>query len=260
MVLFAIGNTEVLSLPCVAMVGSRNPTRSGLKNARRIAAELTASGMVVVSGMALGIDAASHQGALEENGYTLAVLGTGCDQVYPARHYKLAKNIADQGILISEFPLRMPAMPGNFPRRNRVVTGLSLGTVLVEATPRSGSLISARFCMEQGREVFAVPGNINSKQSQGCHQLIGDGATLVESVDDISSQLSFMASRAPVTKTGPKLTAIQLEIYDALDTEPQRVDQIEVVLGLTVGQVMSTLVELEIVGLVAQDKGGYVRS
>ena len=177
--LFGCGKRSALENNNIAMVGSRSPTRVGLANAQRLSGQLSSVGLTVVSGMALGIDAACHEGALLAGSKTIAVLGTGCDIVYPARHQGLAHEISRRGLLLSEFPLRARAAPHHFPRRNRVVTGLSLGTIVVEAALKSGSLISARCAMEQGREVFAIPGAINNRQARGCHQLIRDGATPV---------------------------------------------------------------------------------
>lgn len=208
--------------------------------------------------MALGIDAACHEGALLAGAKTIAVLGTGCEIVYPARHQSLAHEIARQGLLLSEFPLRVRAAPYHFPRRNRVVTGLSLGTIVVKAALKSGSLISARCAMEQGREVFAIPGAINNRYSRGCHQLIRDGATLVENAQDVLDQLSFVADRALSIPPAESLTVHQQLVESILDSEPQSVDQLEAQLSLSIDEVLCALVELEVIGLVAQERGGYI--
>jgi DNA processing protein len=188
-VLYAIGNLHWLNHPSIAMVGSRSSTQQGEKNAEDFAQSLCNSGLCVVSGMALGIDGAAHRGALKANGATIAVVGTGLDIVYPARHRDLAHKIAERGLIISEFPLGTPSKAQNFPRRNRLISGLSLGCLVVEANIDSGSLITARLATEQGRDVFAIPGSIHSPVAKGCHQLIKQGAKLVESTQDILEEI-----------------------------------------------------------------------
>ena len=183
--LYVHGSVDLLSEPQLAMVGSRNPSRSGQQTAVDFARHLASAGLVITSGLALGIDAACHQGALDVNAPTIAVMGTGLDRVYPARHRDLALRIAEQGSLISEFPIGTSPQPGNFPQRNRIISGLCLGTLVVEAAIRSGSLISARYALEQGREVFAIPGSIHNPLARGCHYLIRQGAKLVETAEDV---------------------------------------------------------------------------
>jgi DNA processing protein len=192
-VLYALGNLKWLNHPAIAMVGSRSSTPQGEKNAENFAQNLCEHGLCVVSGMALGIDGAAHRGALKANGATIAVVGTGLDIVYPARHRDLAHKIAERGLIISEFPLGTPSKAQNFPRRNRVISGLSLGCLVVEANLDSGSLITARLSAEQGREVFAIPGSIHSPVAKGCHKLIKQGAKLVESVHDVLEELNLEA-------------------------------------------------------------------
>ena len=187
---------------CLAVVGSRNPSAQGAQNAHQFAQALRAAGLTVVSGLALGVDAAAHEGALQEGELqpdsptpvTIAVVGTGLDRVYPRRHLALAHRIAACGLLVSEYPLGTPPLPANFPKRNRIIAGLSQGTLVVEAAPASGSLITARLASEQGREVFAIPGSIHAPQSRGCHALIRQGAKLVESVQDVLEELQLPAS------------------------------------------------------------------
>ena len=191
--LYVHGSVELLSVPQLAMVGSRNPSRSGQQTAIDFARHLASAGLVITSGLALGIDAASHQGALDVNAPTIAVMGTGLDRVYPARHRELALRIAEQGSLISEFPIGTSPQPGNFPQRNRIISGLALGTLVVEAAIRSGSLISARYALEQGREVFAIPGSIHNPLARGCHHLIRQGAKLVETAEDVIDELGSLA-------------------------------------------------------------------
>ena len=197
-VLYAIGNLHWLNHPSIAMVGSRSATPQGEKNAEEFAMSLCNHGLCVVSGMALGIDGAAHRGALKSNGATIAVVGTGLDIVYPARHRDLAHKIAECGLIISEFSLGTPSKAQNFPRRNRLISGLSLGCLVVEANIDSGSLITARLSVEQGREVFAIPGSIHSPVSKGCHQLIKQGAKLVETTQDILEELkNLLPSNSP---------------------------------------------------------------
>ena len=190
-VLYAIGHLHWLNHPAIAMVGSRSATPQGEKNATDFAESLCNQGLCIVSGMALGIDGAAHRGALKANGATIAVIGTGLDIVYPARHRDLAHKIAERGLIISEFPLGTPSKAQNFPRRNRIISGLSLGCLVVEANIDSGSLISARLATEQGREVFAIPGSIHSPVAKGCHQLIKQGAKLVENTQDILEEINW---------------------------------------------------------------------
>lgn len=190
-VLYTIGHLHWLNHPAIAMVGSRSATPQGEKNATDFAESLCNQGLCIVSGMALGIDGATHRGALKANGATIAVVGTGLDIVYPAKHRDLAHQIAERGLIISEFPLGTPSKAQNFPRRNRIISGLSLGCLVVEANIDSGSLISARLATEQGREVFAIPGSIHSPVAKGCHQLIKQGAKLVENTQDILEEINW---------------------------------------------------------------------
>lgn len=209
-VLYAIGNLHWLNHPSIAIVGSRNATPQGEKNAEEFAASLCNFGLCVVSGMALGIDGAAHRGALKasgkSNGATIAVVGTGLDIVYPARHRDLAHQIAERGLIISEFPLGTPSKAQNFPRRNRLISGLSLGCLVVEANIDSGSLITARLATEQGREVFAIPGSIHSPVAKGCHQLIKQGAKLVENTQDILEELKNLLTEISPTGLMDKAT------------------------------------------------------
>ncbi len=193
LLLYVHGSVSLLSEPQLAIVGSRNPSSSGEQTAIDFARHLAAAGLVITSGLALGIDAASHRGALDVDAPTIAVMGTGLDRVYPARHRDLARQIAEQGSLVSEFPIGTPPKPENFPQRNRIISGLSLGTLVVEAAIRSGSLISARYAMEQGREVFAIPGSIHNPLARGCHHLIRQGAKLVETAEDVIDELGSLA-------------------------------------------------------------------
>ncbi|MHB8622478.1 MAG: DNA-processing protein DprA [Sulfuricaulis sp.] len=200
--LYVLGDRRLLARPQLAIVGSRNPTPIGRDNARAFATSLAGAGLVITSGLALGVDGAAHRGALEAGGKTIALAGTGLDRVYPPPHRDLAHDISRHGALVSEFPLATPPRPENFPRRNRLISGLSLGTLVVEAALQGGSLITARLASEQGREVFAIPGSIHSPQSRGCHALIRQGAKLVETAQDILEELGPLVS--VVRRTAPE--------------------------------------------------------
>ncbi|HEU4708536.1 MAG TPA: DNA-processing protein DprA, partial [Methylophilaceae bacterium] len=202
--LYAKGNPHLLDARCLAVVGSRNASPQGEKNAEDFAAALSESGFCIVSGMALGIDGAAHRGALRGSGATIAVVGTGLDIVYPSRHRELAHQIAQRGLIISEFGLGTPSRAQNFPRRNRIISGLSRGCLVVEANVRSGSLITARLAAEQGREVFAIPGSIHSPLAKGCHQLIKQGAKLVDNIQDIVDELGGSLSMVNSAETDPE--------------------------------------------------------
>jgi DNA processing protein len=282
--LFVRGNPALLSLPQLAMVGSRNPTPAGRETARSFAADLARCGLVITSGLAIGIDTASHQGALDVEGRTIAVCGTGLDVAYPRINTELADTIAARGALVSEFALGTPAFKGNFPRRNRVISGLALGTLVVEAALQSGSLITARLAAEQGREVFAIPGSIHSALAQGCHQLIQNGAKLVATADDVFAELRSlvgalagtlvdaltMTGAAPMNAVQPtdgsgnmfSLLDKEYEILlDALGFEPAGVDLLVARTGLRADAVASMLLMLELAGRIESYPGGlYVRA
>jgi DNA processing protein len=265
-VLFVSGSSECLGLPQLAMVGSRNPTPAGLDTARMFARHLSASGLTITSGLALGIDSASHRGALDAGGVTIGVLGCGPDRIYPAGQDSLADAIREKGALISEFPPGTPPSKQNFPQRNRVVSGLSVGTLVVEAARASGSLITARHAVEQGREVFAVPGSIHNPQSRGCHRLIRQGAKLVESADDIFEELGAMfgslseteRTRASTTDSAPPKNDDQgyRQLLNALGEEALSIDKLAELSGLTAREVSSMLLILELQGLVQAAPGG----
>jgi len=204
-VLFAIGRTEIMPTASIGVVGTRNPTPYGMAAAERLSADLTRAGLTIVSGMARGIDACAHQAALKEGGETIAVLGCGVDVVYPSNNRRLYDEIAKKGLLLSEFPIGAPAFPQNFPIRNRIVSGLSIGVLIVEGAQHSGSAITAKLAMDQGREVFAVPGNVTSKMSWGPNLLIKDGgAKLVQEWSDITNELPAAVRRELVTKAQKK--------------------------------------------------------
>jgi DNA processing protein len=269
--LFVRGDPVVLSLPQLAMVGSRNPTASGRENAVSFAAHLARCGLTITSGLAIGIDAASHQGALDGGGRTLAVCGTGLDINYPRSNTALAEAIAARGALVSEFPLGTLPLKGNFPRRNRIISGLSLGTLVVEAAMGSGSLITARLAAEQGREVFAIPGSIHNPLARGCHRLIRQGAKLVETAEDIFMELSALAALVADSAAAPRAAERQANsvpvldkeyeiLLDALGFEPAGVDILVARTGLKADEVASMLLMLELTGRIEPCPGGrYVR-
>jgi DNA processing protein len=254
----------------IGVVGSRNPTPQGLSNARAFARALGDAHIVVVSGLALGVDGAAHEGALDAAGdrpclATVALVGTGLDRVYPARHRDLARRIVRQGMLVSEFPIGTPPLNQNFPKRNRLIAGLSLGTLVVEAALKSGSLITAREASEQGKEVFAIPGSIHAPQSRGCHALIRQGAKLVESVQDILEELRLPAAEGSAAATAvagspPADIVDDLgaggALIEALGHDPVSLDALGARTGWSAGDLQARLLELELDGHVARLPGG----
>lgn len=270
-ILYVRGDPRLLSLPQLAMVGSRNPTATGRDTARAFAAELVRRGLAVTSGLAMGIDAACHEGALQAAGVTVAVTGTGPDRIYPARNRGLALRIAEAGAVVTELPPGTPVKPGNFPRRNRIISGLSLGVLVMEASIHSGSLITGRAGAEQGREVFAVPGSIHNPLARGCHALIREGAKLVETVEHVIEELGPIAGAAraaaasSVAELAPgahlDLDADYRALLGAMAFDPQTVDTLVQRSGLTAEAVSSMLLILELQGLVASAAGGrYCRT
>ena len=257
--LYASGRLELLNHPCLAVVGSRNATAQGERNAESFARVFSDNGLCIVSGLALGIDAAAHRGGLAGAGSTAAVLGTGIDIVYPARNAALAEEIACAGLLLSEFPLGTKASAHNFPRRNRLISGLTLGCLVIEAALASGSLITARAAAEQGRDVFAVPGSIHSPLSKGCHALIKSGAKLVESAEDVLAELSGFrrtgyASTAHSRPSGEAPEHEALLVHMGFD--PVDVDSLCSRAGLSPELVSSELLRLELAGRIAALPGG----
>jgi DNA processing protein len=264
--LYASGNLDLLRRPQIAIVGSRNCTPGGAQNAFDFAAQCAASGLVVTSGLALGIDAAAHQGALSIDGDTIAVTATGLDLVYPPRNRKLAASIVERGLVISEFPLGSPARRAHFPQRNRIISGLAIATLVVEAAQRSGSLITARLAAEQGREVFAIPGSIHNPQTRGCHQLIRDGATLVETTRDIAGELGSLFDFARQQQSSARaegeiaLDDEQRALLDSIGYDPVNCDILVQRSGLTIDKLSSMLVTLELNDLIQSAPGGcFVR-
>ena len=272
-VLYLRGKPESLHLPSLAIVGSRNPTRGGVLNAYEFARHMSGAGFGIVSGLAQGIDTAAHKGALDANATTIAVLGHGIDRVYPAANRLLAHRIATQGALVSEYPLGTHPRKEHFPERNRLISGLSLGTLVVEAARRSGSLITARLAAEQGREVFAIPGSIHNAMARGCHELIRQGAKLVESADDIASEFGPLVAhlmqntgnagndaREVAEVAAPRHDAEYERLLAVLGHDPASVEEIARQSGLTIGEVSSMLLILELEGEVeALNSGQYAR-
>jgi DNA processing protein len=245
----------------IAVVGSRNPTPQGLANAQQFSHSFAQAGLTVVSGLALGIDAAAHQGALEGAAAgqiaTIAVIGTGLDRVYPRQHLELARRIARQGLLVSEYPLHTPALAPNFPRRNRIIAGLSRGTLVVEAALRSGSLITARQAAEQGKDVFAIPGSIHSPQSRGCHALLKQGAKLVECARDVLEDVAPGAARTATSTVDRSQPAPgESGLLKALGFEPVTLDALVARTGEAAARLQAQLLELELKGEVARLPGG----
>ena len=254
---------------CLAVVGSRNPTAQGAENARLFARALCGAGLTIVSGLALGVDAAAHEGALEAAtsagtmAATIAVVGTGLDRVYPRKNLDLAHRIAAHGLIVSEYPLGTPPLPGNFPKRNRIISGLSQGTLVVEAALASGSLITARMAAEQGREVFAIPGSIHAPQSRGCHALIRQGAKLVESAQDVLEELKIPATTVPglpqegVNAPGAAASdETEDPVLAALGYDPMGLDALIARTGMDASTLQVALLELELDGRIARLPGG----
>lgn len=277
LVLFAEGDLNRWRRPAVAIVGSRNPTVQGAENAEAFARALSEAGVVVVSGLARGVDAAAHDGALQPiesgdtpaAGGTIAVLGTGLNEVYPKGHKPLARRVARNGLMLSEFTLHTPPLPANFPRRNRIVAALSRGTLVVEAAVQSGSLITARLANEMGREVLAIPGSIHSPQSKGCHALIKQGAKLVETAQDVLEELRLVTAMASDAPAAPAVTAVSPDgealsdaqagdedpVLRAMGHDPVGQDALSARTGLGPAELGARLLELELMGQVARLPG-----
>lgn len=273
-VLYVRGNLNALDLPQLAVVGSRSPTAGGLDNARRFSQYLAANGFAITSGLALGVDGAAHLGALEAGGVTIGVLGTGIDRIYPSRHRALAERIlANRGALVSEFPLGTGPQAGNFPQRNRIISGLSAGTLVVEAALQSGSLITARHALQDNREVFAIPGSIHNPLARGCHSLIRQGATLVESGADLVRELGALLGyqqsllEQPARGLGPEsaepeatFTLEEQAVLTALGHDPQDLDSLSERSRFDVGRLAAYLISLELKGAVTETPSGYIRT
>ena len=254
--LYVKGKPDLLDGAALAVVGSRNASQQGRVNAQAFSQELSQGGFTIISGLALGIDAAAHLGGLAAASSSIAVVGTGLDIVYPARNRDLAHQLAEQGALVSEFALGTPALASNFPRRNRLISGLARGCLVVEAALQSGSLITARYALEQGREVFAVPGSIHSPLSKGCHQLIKQGAKLVESSQDILEEFGAAVRVRNTTTAVDTETVQEIPILAALGYDPLDLDTLCERSGLTPDSASAMLLTLELEGVVSRLPGG----
>ncbi|MBL1271917.1 MAG: DNA processing protein [Marinobacter maritimus] len=276
LVLFARGDVRLLSYEQIGIIGSRNATPAGLDHARRFAAELSNRNLLVTSGLALGVDGAAHAGALDAGHATIAVIGCGLDRIYPNQHRRLGERVIEEGLMVSEYPPGTPARAAHFPQRNRIISGLSRGILVVEAGLKSGSLITARMALEQGREVFAIPGSIHSPVARGCHHLIKQGARLVDTVDDILEELGAswslpsgcaISALAPVKRSGDSSVASptqaldrrEIAVFEALGYDPQSTDALCSATGLPADQLVQSLLLLELEGLVSSAPGGFQR-
>jgi DNA processing protein len=253
--LYAQGRRELLALPALAIVGSRQATRQGVANAAAFAAQLGRTGLCIVSGLARGIDVAAHRGALDAGAPTIAVLGTGCDRVYPAAHRALAAELGQDGLLLSELPLGSPPVAENFPRRNRLIAALARAVLVVEAALASGSLITARLAGELGRDVLALPGSIHAPLARGCHRLIREGARLVESAQDVLEELGLPAPAAAPLAAVPGAGGLARALLAALGHDPVHVDELARRCGRAAGPTAALLLELELAGAVERLSG-----
>ncbi len=265
LLLYIKGHVELLAAPVLAMVGSRNASLQGRTNALAFAESLSAAGLCIVSGLALGIDAAAHEGALRGIGSTVAVIGTGPDLVYPARNRALCERIAVDGCIVSEYPVGTPPLPGNFPKRNRVISGLAAGVLVVEAAAQSGSLITARQAAEQGREVFAIPGSIHASLAKGCHILIREGAKLVDTAADVLEAMAWSPLVRSASGTAPARAPVEsipdgsAALLGALGHDPVEPDTLLATLGMSPALLSSQLLALELAGLLERQPGGRVQ-
>lgn len=260
--LYLIGDKSLLNLPQIAIVGTRRPSQTGIKQANLFARGLSQLGLCITSGLAKGIDIIAHQSTLKAKGKTIAVLGTGIDRLYPSQHKAIAKQLTESGLLISEFPLGTPAKPQHFPQRNRIISGLSLGVLVVEAAIKSGSLITARLAIEEGREVFAIPGTISNPMTKGCHHLIKQGAKLTETVKDILIEIAPQLPSAPpyADHNDPIDIPSDLQtILDHIGYHPTSIDEISRQTGLTYPLLTEKLTTLELKDLISATPGGYLK-
>lgn len=266
MILYLNGQRELLRTMQIAIIGSRQATRNALSQAHKMAEQLVDLNITITGGLALGVDSAGHQGALNAGGNTIAVLGTGIDRVYPKQHAALAEQIAEQGLIVSEFPLKSPPLKRHFPLRNRIISGLSLGVLVVEATLRSGSLITARLALEQGRDVFAMPSSVANVKARGCHWLIKQGAKLVECVADITDELNLVSESTKhdrqsehIVSDSAQLSHLQHQVLACIGYEETHLDEVIEQLTQPISDILATLTELELLELIYEEAGGYVR-
>ncbi len=258
-VLYAKGDLSALKRPALAIIGSRHPSITGYENAKYFAKNLATHGLAIISGLALGIDAQAHLGCLAAKGQTIAVMGTGIDCIYPRRHHTLAAQIQEQGLIVSEFPLKSPPIAGHFPRRNRIISGLSLSILVVEAAIKSGSLITAKMALEQNRDVLAIPGSIHNPLAQGCHYLLQQGAKLVSSIEDVLSELQLAPLQDIETKSLSPLATKNKKLVQFIGYETTSIDQMVTRSGFSIEQITNDLAELELQGSIIAVPGGYMR-
>nr|WP_315484886.1 DNA-processing protein DprA [uncultured Undibacterium sp.] len=261
LMLYVKGRLDLLSHSGIAVVGSRNATVQGIQNAEKFSEHLSQAGLSISSGLAAGIDAAAHQGALRGKGSTIAVIGTGADIVYPARNRVLAHQIAEQGCIVSEYALATPAIASNFPRRNRIISGLSHAVLVIEAAAQSGSLITARMAAEQGRDVFAIPGSIHSPLAKGCHQLIKQGAKLVETAQDILDEIQISNDVQPVLQAvsfTPE-SEPEHELISIIGYDPVHIDNLATHARVSIHELSAQLLELELNGAIEVLQGGLIQ-
>jgi DNA processing protein len=256
-VLYAQGQLAALNSSTLAVVGSRNPSITGSENAYQFAKEIAAYGVSIVSGLALGIDAQAHLGCLASQGQTIAVLGTGIDCIYPRRHVTLAQQIREKGLVLSEFPLKSPPIAGHFPRRNRIISGLSLCTLVIEAAIKSGSLITAKMALEQNRDVLAIPGSIHNPLARGCHYLLQQGAKLVTSINDVLNELRLETQQETADKSLFSLATENKNLVKFIGFETTSVDQLMQRSGFSIEQITQEIADLELQGAVIAVPGGY---
>lgn len=253
LLLYVKGRLDLLNFPSLAVVGSRNASVQGLRNSEQFSKAASDAGLCIISGMATGIDTSAHLGGLQGVGSSIAVVGTGLDRVYPAANRELAHRLAQHGAIVSEFPLGTPPIASNFPRRNRIISGMSFGCLVVEASLQSGSLITARMALEQGRDVFAIPGSIHSPQSKGCHALIKQGAKLVECIQDVLEEFDLQSCGSP-SRQNPSIAAHPLFAF--LSFDPFDVDTLSQRSGLTISELSAILLQLELDGHIVALPGG----
>lgn len=256
LLLYVKGRPDLLNYSALAIVGSRNATPQGIHNAEAFAETLSHAGLCIISGMAHGIDAAAHRGALRGQGSSIAIVGTGLDKVYPAANRDLAHGLAEQGALVSEFPLGTPPLAANFPRRNRLISGMSVGCLIVEASLQSGSLITARLALEQGREVFAIPGSIHAPQSKGSHALIKQGAKLVETAQDVLDELTGSIAVQPIASPQAAAADSNPALLEQMGFDPVNLDELALRCNLTVNALSAMLLTLELEGRISTLPGG----
>lgn len=262
LILYIKGKINLLNTLSIGIVGARNPTVYGQENAYRFSRDLAVTNLTIISGLAIGIDTLAHQGALASSGNTIAVLGCGFSQIYPKQNLRLSEKICEKGSIITEFPFLSPPLPQHFPRRNRIIAGLSAGILVIEAAIKSGSLITAKYALQENREIFAIPGNINNNLSRGVNQLIKQGAKLIENIDDILSELSHYYTQGSINFSPSSVNGLAdkpQSVYDAISYTTTEVDVIVKRTGLNASLILSILTHLELDGYISKAQGGYLK-